>query len=144
MKKNNIPFVLLLVLIIACVGNENKNPAIAVPGFAGRWELEHMPGYSQSVEVLYAKGRPWLEIDAASGSFHGHILCNDMKGSVNIPDSIRIEFPNTSTTRKACEGDAEAAFQHALAQVQFYHWQHPDSLWLLRANQVIMRLVRVK
>lgn len=135
---------ILCFLLFSCSENMQKNQAITYPGFTGKWELEHMPGYSQSVEILYASGLPWFEIDSAKGTFIGNTGCNSISGDIAIPDSMRLYFSNPVVTEKACPGDAEAAFLHALNEVQFYHWQHRDSLWLLRENRVVMRFIRVK
>jgi len=124
----------------------NNNPSFrpVPPAFAGKWELEHLPGYSQSVEIVYPRSRPWFEIDGKNGNFRGYVVCNNISGNVVIPDSVRFRFLETTVTEKKCSGDGEAAFLHALGEVRFYHWQHPDSLWLLRENRVVMRLVRMK
>lgn len=139
----NLHFIFVFgILLISCNNEDHKNPAISQPGFAGKWELEHMPGYSQTVDILYASGKPWLNIDTADGTFTGFTSCNSMSGSIAIPDSIRIQIKKEKATEKACAGDAEAAFLHALGEVQFFHFHSPDSLWLLRENRVVLRFVR--
>lgn len=140
--KNLFLLFTIAALLVSCNNEDHKNPGISQPGFSGRWELEHMPGYSQTVELLYTSGKPWLNIDSSAGTFTGFTGCNTMSGSIEVPDSIRIQITKEKTTEKACAGDAEAAFLHALAQVQFFHWQGPDSLWLLRENRVVLRFVR--
>ena len=143
--KSSLPAIVwLMVIILASSCSQDVEISQNVARMKGRWQLYYMPGYSMPFEVMFANKKPVIEIDPAKGRYKGQVICNDISGKIEFPDSAHVRFTEPKATAYPCKGFAEPSFIDALKVTEYFHWQHPDTIWLYRKNMLVMKLARLK
>ncbi|MGB3548581.1 MAG: copper resistance protein NlpE N-terminal domain-containing protein [Saprospiraceae bacterium] len=86
-----------------------------------KWQLTELNG-KKITEADYARERPYLEFQEADGRVGGYAGCNNMFGSYETMDGMRITFSQLGMTKMACQRgmDTESRLSEVLNTADNY------------------------